>query len=146
MSIAPDQYPSPFSSQDFACVPLKRAIAWIFDVVLIALLCTLILPFTAFTGVFFFPLMMLVVGFLYRWFTIAGGSATWGMRIMGIGLREINGAPLNSSLALAHTTGYTVSVAMAPLQLISCILMLFSARGQGLSDFVLGTTAVNLSR
>lgn len=146
MPIEPNQYPTHFTRQHFAGVPLKRAIAWVFDVVLIAILCTLILPFTAFTGVFFFPLMMLVIGFLYRWFTIAGSSATWGMRIMGIGLRDLDGTPLTSGMALAHTAGYTVSVAMAPLQLISCILMVFTARGQGLSDLVLGTTAVNLSR
>ncbi|WP_375254672.1 RDD family protein [Yoonia sp.] len=146
MPIETNQYPTRFSSAHFAGVPLKRGIAWVFDVVLIAILSALILPFTAFTGIFFFPVMMLVIGFLYRWFTIAGSSATWGMRIMGIGLRDLDGAPLTSGMALAHTTGYTVSVAMAPLQLVSVILMLVTARGQGLSDHVLGTRAINLPR
>jgi hypothetical protein len=32
---------------------------------------------------------------------------------------------------------------MAPLQLISMILMLVTERGQGLTDVILGTTALN---
>jgi len=63
---------------------------------------------------------------------------------MGIALCDADGAPLNSSLALAHTFGYSMSVALPPLQLISVVLMLVSARGQGLTDHVLGTTAINL--
>lgn len=133
-----------FAPRQFSGVPLKRGLAWVFDVVLIAVLCTLILPFTAFTGIFFFPFLMLVVGFIYRWFTIAGGSATWGMRIMGIELRDNDGAKLTSGLALAHTFGYSISVALPPLQLISIVLMLVTARGQGLTDHLLGTTAINL--
>ena len=127
-------------------VTLKRAIAWVFDVVMIAMLCALVLPFTAFTGIFFFPLMMLVVGFIYRWFTLAGGSSTWGMRLMGIHFRDHHGAPLSSELALAHTLGYSVSITVAPLQFISIVLMLVTRRGQGLTDLVLGTEAVNTYR
>jgi len=127
-------------------VTIKRGFAWIFDVVLIAMLCALVLPFTAFTGIFFFPALMLFVGFLYRWFTLAGGSSTWGMRMMGIRFRDHKGAPLSSGLALAHTFDYTISVAIAPLQLISVILMLVTQRGQGLSDLVLGTEAINTHR
>lgn len=132
--------------QLYAGVTLKRAIAWVFDVVMIAMLCALVLPFTAFTGIFFFPLMMLVVGFIYRWFTLASGSSTWGMRMMGIHFRDHHGAPLSSELALAHTLGYSISITVAPLQLISIILMLVTKRGQGLSDLVLGTEAVNTYR
>ncbi len=129
--------------QFYQGVVVKRAIAWLIDVVFIALICIMILPFTAFTGVFFFPFMMLIFGFLYRWFTLAGKSSTWGMRVMGIEIRDRDGMRLTSGDALLHTAGYTISVAMAPLQLISAILMLVSARGQGLSDHVLGTAAIN---
>ena len=129
----------------YAGVPLKRGIAWIVDVVMIGLLCTLILPFTAFTGVFFFPLMMLVVGFIYRWATLSNRSSTWGMRLMGIRFRDHHGAPFTSGTAFAHTAGYTISVAVAPLQLISVIMMLVTPRGQGLTDHLLGTEAYNIS-
>ena len=124
-------------------VPTKRALAWVVDVVIVAIACVLVLPFTAFTGLFFFPVLMLTVGFFYRWFTIASGSATWGMRLMAIELRNIAGARLTAGEAFLHTAGYTVSVVTAPLQLISMVLMLATPRGQGLSDMVLGTAAIN---
>lgn len=127
-------------------VTIRRGFAWVFDVVFIALLCALVLPFTAFTGIFFFPFLMVVVGFIYRWSTLANGSSTWGMRLMGIRFRDHDRAPLSSGLALAHTVGYVVSIAAAPLQLISIILMFTTQRGQGLTDLVLGTEAINDAR
>jgi uncharacterized RDD family membrane protein YckC len=137
-------YSTRFAPRQFAGVPFKRGLAWVFDIVFIALICMLVLAFTAFIGIFFYPFLMLVVGFVYRWFTIAGGSATWGMRMNGIVLCDVGGAPLSSGLALAHTFGYSLSVAIPPLQVISVVLILVSARGQGLTDLVLGTTAINL--
>ncbi|GGL60820.1 RDD family protein [Wenxinia marina] len=122
---------------------VKRAIAWVLDVTLIAILAVLVLPFTAFTGLFFFPMLMLVLGFVYRWLTLSGGSATWGMRLMGIEIRDRTGERLDSQTALLHTAGYTVSVLAAPAQLISAILMLVTPRGQGLTDMILGTAAMN---
>lgn len=124
-------------------VAVKRLCAWVLDVVVIVGLCLLALPFTAFTGVFFFQFLLLVVGFLYRWFTIAGRSATWGMRIMAIELRDHQGLRLQSQTALMHTLGYTLSVMVAPAQLVSVIMMGVTPRGQGLTDHVLGTTAIN---
>ena len=138
--------PDPIAKPEFyRGVAPKRFFAWIIDFVMILMVSLLVLPFTAFTGVFFFPFLLLVVGFFYRWFTLANGSATWGMRIMAIEIRDHDGLRLKSGTALAHTFGYTLSVAMAPAQLISVILMLVTARGQGLTDMVLGTTALNKS-
>lgn len=144
---APLGLPNPERAPEFyQGVTMKRALAWVVDVMLVFVLCLLVLPFTAFTGIFFFPVLMLFVGFIYRWFSIAGRSATWGMRLMAIELRDADGARLTSGNAFAHTAGYTVSVIMAPLQLISMALMLISNRGQGLTDHVLGTTAINRMR
>jgi len=76
-----DGLPDPHRSAEFYDgIPTKRLLAWVVDTVLIGLVSVLVLPFTAFTALFFFPALMLVVGFAYRWFTLAGGSATWGMR------------------------------------------------------------------
>ncbi len=136
--------PDPVQDADFyARVPVKRLFAWVIDATLVGVVSILILPFTAFTGLFFFPLLMLMVGFVYRWFTIAGNSATWGMRLMGIELRDANGARLSGALALLHTLGYTVAVVTAPLQFISAVMMGVTPRGQGISDYLLGTTAIN---
>jgi uncharacterized RDD family membrane protein YckC len=100
-------------------------------------------PFTAFTGLFFFPVLMAVVGFAYRVVTIARGSATWGMRLMAIEFRGSDGQRFDLGLAFAHTLGLTISFALPILQVISIVLMLTGARGQGLSDLVLGSVAVN---
>jgi uncharacterized RDD family membrane protein YckC len=134
------------AGQFYDGVALKRGLAWVIDVALIAVLSALVVPFTAFTALFFFPLLMVVLGFFYRWATLAGGSATWGMRLMAIEIRERDGGPLTGATAFWHTAGYCLSVAMAPLQLISCVLMVALGRGQGLTDMVLGTAAVNRLR
>jgi len=136
--------PDPLTKPQFYTgVLAKRAAAWVFDVVLVGILCVIIVPFTVFTALLFFPFLMLVVGVIYRWFTIASKSSTWGMRLMGIELRDHDGLRLDSQSALMHTAGYSFSMAMAPLQLVSVLMMLLSDRKQGLTDHLLGTTAIN---
>ena len=122
---------------------LKRLVAWVIDLVLTVLICALILPFTAFTGVFFFPFLVMVVGFAYRVITLANGSATWGMRVMSMEIRDGNDNPLSLGGAFLHTLGYSVSLSFPLLQLISIVLMCTSARAQGLTDMVLGTVPMN---
>lgn len=124
-------------------VAIKRLLAWFVDTVLIVLVAVAILPFTAFTGVFFFPFLLLVVGFIYRTTTLAAGSATWGMRLFSIEFRTMHGERFDLGTAFAHTLGYTISIAMFPAQVVSIILMLTTSRGQGLTDHVLGTVAMN---
>jgi uncharacterized RDD family membrane protein YckC len=127
----------------YASVPAKRLLAWVIDMVLIIGICLLIVPFTAFTGLFFFPFLMLVVGFAYRVVTLANGSATFGMRFAGIEFRAANGTTMDLGLAFLHTLGYSVSISLPILQVISIVLMLTGARGQGLTDMMLGTVAIN---
>jgi uncharacterized RDD family membrane protein YckC len=136
--------PDPVQRADFyAGVRAKRLVAWVLDMILIAVLSAILLPFTAFAALFFFPVFMLVIGFFYRWFTLASGSATWGMALMGIQLREADGYKLTGSTAFWHTVGYSVSIAVAPLQLLSVIMMCLTARRQGLTDMLLNTAAIN---
>lgn len=144
MSTFTSHLPDPeMQSEFYADVPVKRLVAWLADTVLIVLISLLIVPFTAFTGLFFFPLLMLMVGFVYRVITITNRSATWGMRLMAIEFRASNGERFGMGLALMHTLGLSVSFAMPLLQLISIVLMLTTARKQGLTDHVLGTVALN---
>lgn len=136
--------PDPDTQPEFyADIPVKRLIAWVADMVLIGIVCVLILPFTAFTGIFFFPFLMLVVGFLYRVLTLASGSATLGMRLVSIELRQRTGDRFDLGSAFLHTLGYSVSLSFPPLQLISIVLMLMSSRAQGLTDHVMGSVAIN---
>jgi len=138
------QLPDPFRQPQFyRSVPTKRFVAWLIDLVLIVVICVLALPLTAFLGLFFWPVMLLVIGFAYRVVTLANGSATWGMRFAGVELRDAQGARFDMSLALGHTIGYTISFAFPILQVISVVMMLTGARGQGLTDSFLGTVALN---
>ena len=136
--------PDPDMQPEFyADVPAKRLIAFVVDTVLIALICVLILPFTAFTGLFFFPFLMLVIGFAYRVITLTNGSATLGMRLTAIEFRTRDGHRFDLSTAFLHTLGLSISFAFPILQVISVVLMATTARGQGLSDQALGTVALN---
>ncbi|WP_299546231.1 RDD family protein [uncultured Tateyamaria sp.] len=121
----------------------KRFMAWIVDTVIIGLICALIVPFTAFLALFFWVGLYAVVGFMYRTITLAIGSGTWGMRLMAIEIRDSSGARLDLGQAFLHTLGYTISWAVVPLQLISIMLMATSNRGQGLTDIVMGSAALN---
>ena len=121
----------------------KRLLAWVIDLVLIALVTAVIVPFTAFTALFFLPFLFLVVGFVYRWFTLSGRSATWGMRLMNIEFLDRNGQRFDGATAMLHTLGYTMSMAFVMPQVVSVVLMLTSSRGQGLSDLILGSVAIN---
>ncbi|UOA27021.1 RDD family protein [Pseudosulfitobacter sp. DSM 107133] len=124
-------------------VTAKRFLAWIVDMLLVSLLAVIIVPFTAFTALFFFPVLFATLDFAYRVITITGGSATLGMRLCAIELRDSTGARLDLGQALIHTVGYYVSWAIFPLQLLSVIFMCASARGQSLTDIALGTAAMN---
>jgi len=136
--------PDPDTQPEFYTdVPFKRAVAWVIDTLLITLACVVLLPFTAFTGLLFFPAMLLVVGFAYRIITIARGSATWGMAIMAIEFRDRKGRRFDTQTAVLHTFGYTVSWALPLLQLASVFLMATGPRAQGLTDILLDTVAVN---
>ncbi|MFC3615077.1 RDD family protein [Lutimaribacter marinistellae] len=136
--------PDPAHQPEFyATVPTKRFFAWIFDTVVILLLSLIAVVLTAFVGAFVWPVLYLVVGFIYRTATIANGSATWGMRFVGLELRNAWGQRMDAGQAIAHTAGYTISMAIPVLQVISVIMMLTSSRAQGLTDAVLGTVALN---
>ena len=125
---------------------MKRALAWVLDGVVIFALTLVILPFTAFLGLLVYAGLWAVVSFLYRVASIANFSGTLGMRMLSLELRDAAGERLDFGQAFLHTTGYFVSVAVFPLQLISALLMLGSERGQGLTDHVMGTVALNRRR
>ncbi|WP_297774121.1 RDD family protein [uncultured Roseovarius sp.] len=136
--------PDPETQPEFyADVPVKRLLAFVVDTLVIIGISLLAVPFTAFTGLFFFPVLTAVVGFAYRVVTIARGSATWGMRLSAIEFRDAEGKRFDLSLAFLHTLGLAVSFALPLVQVVSIVLMLTGSRAQGLTDRVLGTVAIN---
>ncbi|MFA5582268.1 MAG: RDD family protein [Paracoccaceae bacterium] len=134
----PDRQP-----EFYANVPTKRLLAFVADTLIVGAICLLLIPFTAFIALFFLPLLWLVVNLAYRIVTLANSSATPGMRLVGIEFRTTTGARFDLGRAAAHSVLFAIWFAMFFPQVISIILMLTSARGQGLSDHILGTAAIN---
>ena len=136
--------PDPHYQPEFyADVPLKRFLAWIADTVLIVLAVIVIVPFTAFTGLFFLPVLTFIVSFAYRFLTLSNGAATLGMRLTAIEFRNARGSRLTSNEAFWHTLGFSLSFAVPIVQVVSVVLMASTERGQGLTDMALGTVALN---
>jgi len=127
----------------YADVAPKRLLAWVIDTFLVLAASALVVLFTAFIALFFLPVVFLTLNFLYRWVTISRRSATWGMRLAAIEFRDARGAHLDPATAFAHVLGYSVSISFVLPQILSIGLMLTTPRGQGLSDLVLGTAAIN---
>ncbi len=137
-------YPDPLTQSYFyADVPVKRAVAFVIDTVLIAFLVALIVPLTGFLALFFLGWLYVAISFAYRWMGLARASGTLGMRMMGLEFRDAQGLRMGGGLAFVHTLFYALSVAFVMPQIISVLLMVFTRRGQGLSDLVLGTVLVN---
>lgn len=129
--------------QFYAGVPFKRLLAWIIDTVIIGAF-WLVLVVGTFGLVFFliFP-TLLAISFAYRAFMVHRYSATAGMMLMGIELRNGRGDKLSGQQALLHVILFLGLMVFFFINLISMIMILLSERGQGLHDMVLGTTAIN---
>jgi uncharacterized RDD family membrane protein YckC len=127
-------------------VPLRRGVAWLIDVAIILAvglpLATLFGIATLGMGFAIFPVVVATVGFCYRTATIAGGSATWGMRFVGIELRRADGSRFDFLTAVLHTAIYTLAISFIVLQLVSMTTILGTRYGQGLPDLLLRTTAL----
>lgn len=136
--------PDPHSQSSFyENVPAKRLVAFVIDLVVVVVLAAIVVPFTFFTGIFFFPLLVTVINFIYRIITISNASATLGMRIMGIEFRTSSGERFDLGMAFLHTALFTVWSSTGLPQLVSVVLMLTTARKQGLSDVIFGSAAIN---
>ena len=124
-------------------VMAKRGLAWAVDLLVIAALTVLAGLATLTVAFFFWPVVFLTIGFVYRVATIASGSATWGMRLMGIELRGQDGARFDVVQAVLHVGGYYASWAFVVPAFASMVAMAVTARRQGLTDLLLGSAAIN---
>jgi len=143
MSDLPDPVRQP---EFYDGVTSKRLLAWVIDTGVILALTLLAVLFTAFVGLLIFPVLYLVLGFAYRTVCLANGSATLGMRVAAIELRRADGQRFDLPTAFWHTFGYTVSISMPLIQIVSIVLMMTTTYKQGLTDHAIGTTALNKRR
>ncbi|TFL18210.1 RDD family protein [Jannaschia formosa] len=124
-------------------IVVKRGLAWVVDVLLITFATFLLGIVTLSLAWFLWPIASLAVGALYRVTTLANRSATWGMRLMGVELRDHHGRRFDGPTALLHVIGYYASISFLLPALGSVAAMLVTDRRQGLTDLVMGTAAIN---
>ena len=132
-----------YQPEFYADVAIKRFFAWVADAILIGLIVAALVPLTAFTALFFLPLLVLAVSFTYRSVLIANGSATLGMRLMAIELRRADGSRFDGTTAVMNTALYLMFMSMVITQIVSIVLMLTDTRARGLPDIILNTVAIN---
>ncbi|HEU0223648.1 MAG TPA: RDD family protein [Paracoccaceae bacterium] len=133
--------------QFYEGVPLRRLAAWFIDLAIVAALTVaalllLALPSLGFVFLASFALWG-AVDFCYRALTLTKASATLGMQVMGIELRDLAGDRLPAGLAIAHTALYLFCCLFVLLQIASIAMMAGTRRGRSLPDAILGTTAIN---
>ena len=101
---------------------------------------------TAFTALAIAPVLGVAVNVAYRYVGLVKWSATPGMALMAVELRDARGERLEPGTVLFHTLIYTAASATVILQVVSVVMMLTSDRRQGLPDVLLGTAMLNRPR
>jgi uncharacterized RDD family membrane protein YckC len=132
-----------YDSAFYDGVPAKRLFAWVIDVVIVTAITFLLGLLTLSLLWWVWPLVYVAVTFLYRAGTIASGSATLGMRLMNIELRNPLGRRFTGGEAILHTLAFMVCTAFVLLQIISVAMMGFGSRHQGLHDLLIGSVMIN---
>lgn len=136
-----------YDAQFYDGVPSKRLVAWVIDAIAILILTmvsTLIIGVLTLGLAFvFFPGILFLISFGYRWLTIADASATPGMRLMGIELRTRSGDRLDPITAAIHTGVFLFLMATMIGWIATIVAILGTRYNQGLPDLLLGTTAIN---
>lgn len=127
----------------------RRILAFLIDVVIIALLTfaasivVFVLGiFTLGLGWLLYPILWPAVALVYSAFSLGGpASATVGMRTQGIEARFMDGSRLNPGIAAIHAVLFYASISfLTPLILL---VSLFTDNKRLLHDIVLGIIFVN---
>ncbi|MAX73177.1 MAG: hypothetical protein CMH66_05820 [Nioella sp.] len=124
-------------------IPPKRLMAWVVDVVLILVMMLIIGVLTLTVAFWLWPLFWVATSFVYRAITIGSASATLGMRLMNIELRNATGARLTGTEAMLHTGAYLLCASFFLPQALSVAMIALGERHQSLPDLFLGTAAIN---
>ena len=152
LDIKPHAYDPATQPELFEGVLARRVIAFLIDLVILAVPVVLAAVF-----IFFFGIVTLGLGFALYWLLPAGtiiwalvyfgttlggpNSATIGMRVMDIEMRTWYGAPAYFVLGAVHAIAFWFSVsAFTPFILL---VAFFNERHRLLHDIVLGTVVIN---
>ncbi len=132
-----------FQAEFYQDVPTKRLFAWILDVVITLVLTLLFTALTFPISIFFIPFWFVAIGFAYRVATISRWSATIGMRLVAIDLRQSDGSRMDFPTAAFHTLLYSISLSFILPHLASVVYALNNPRAQMFHDIPLGIAALN---
>ena len=135
--------------QFYKGVPMRRLVAFLID---FAIGCV-IMVVTVFLGFLFSlmtagagaPLAMLLIissSVIYRWVMLIQRSATLGMIMTGIEVRDKDGNRMDAGSAFLHTIAFHVTF-FTPLLLIGWILMATSPYRRAMHDIVIGSVVIN---
>lgn len=152
IELKPHAYDPAANPELFEGVPARRLIAFLIDLVIIAIPIILVWIFllaitivTLGLGAILFaviPVVSTIWALLYYGMTLGGQrSATIGMRIMDLEMRTWYGAPAYFVLGAVHAIAFWVSVSvLTPLILVVCF---FNERRRLLHDMLVGTIVIN---
>ena len=136
--------------QFYAGVPMRRFMAFLIDfaIILVLLMVVAIIGviLTALTFGLGGPLAFLagaLTGFVYRWMLLTHRSATVGMMMTGIEIRDAEGRKMTQGSAFLHTICFHATFLFPPLAIIGWILMATSPHRRLMHDLFLGTVAIN---
>lgn len=130
-------------SQFYDGVRAKRLIAWVIDVFIVTALTFAAVVGTLGLLAFFFVPVAFLINLIYRIYGLKTWSATLGMRLTGIELRNLSGDRLTTAESVWHTCGFLVLFISMLGILGNALCILLTDRGQGLHDLFVGTTAIN---
>ncbi|MBF9045003.1 RDD family protein [Rhodobacterales bacterium HKCCE4037] len=123
----------------------KRFFAWVIDAGLIFATMVLLSILTAGIAFLLWIPIHAMLAFLYRWITIRNRSATLGMRVMSIELRNRLGQPLTNGEAVLHTAVFLVGATFFLIQILSIGMMIARPLNRGLADEATGAVMLNCS-
>ncbi len=125
----------------------RRLVAWIIDLVASVGVTALVLFVLAIPTLGFILLWAVLLWWLCDMALRAIGlrvwSATLGMKVMGVELRDASGDRLAGLTAFVHTGAYAVCIGSGVLQLGNLILMGLGRVGRSGPDLLCGTTMIN---
>jgi uncharacterized RDD family membrane protein YckC len=155
IELKPHAYDPRINPELFEGVLVRRCIALLIDVIIIAVPVLFAAAFILVFGLVTFGIGWALFAFLFPgaiiWAVVYYGltfggpaSATIGMRIMDIEMRTWYGAPAYFVLGAVHAIVFWISVSyLTPLILL---VGFFNERGRLLHDIVVGTTVINNPR
>jgi uncharacterized RDD family membrane protein YckC len=150
--VKPHAYDPAANPELFDGVPARRVVAFLIDLIILAIPMVLLAMFIFAIGVVtlglgfilygLMPVVSILWAIFYYGMTLGSPrSATIGMRVMDLEMRTWYGAPAYFVLGAVHAIVFWVTVsALSPLVLVVCF---FNDRRRLLHDMLVGTVVIN---